>query len=155
MPDAQRGCRHAIDEFVDWYCSEPRHSFNKTVVIRCRMYPVTNMVVSLGSNPPFSQSVNITQNITLATPFNSPPGVGAALSVIDPNFTNGHVLSYNFNVQHEIWGTLFQVAYVGSQGRHLRLIGDLNQGIGVSAPSLRSHPSAPPAHPSPTRPAAR
>jgi hypothetical protein len=23
-PDAQRGYRHAIDEFVDWYCSEPR-----------------------------------------------------------------------------------------------------------------------------------
>ena len=22
-PDAQRGCRHAIDEFVEWYCSEP------------------------------------------------------------------------------------------------------------------------------------
>jgi hypothetical protein len=25
-PDAQRGYRHAIDEFVDWYCSEPRLS---------------------------------------------------------------------------------------------------------------------------------
>src|SRR5580704_4482657 len=23
-PDAQRGYRHTIDEFVDWYCSEPR-----------------------------------------------------------------------------------------------------------------------------------
>jgi len=21
--DAQRGHRHAIDEFIDWYCSEP------------------------------------------------------------------------------------------------------------------------------------
>jgi site-specific recombinase XerD len=36
-PDAQRGCRHAIDEFVDWYCSEPRLSFSKTVVVRYRM----------------------------------------------------------------------------------------------------------------------
>jgi len=27
-PDAQRGYRHAIDEFVDWYCSEPRLSFS-------------------------------------------------------------------------------------------------------------------------------
>ena len=26
-PDAQRGYRHAIDEFVDWYCSEPRRNF--------------------------------------------------------------------------------------------------------------------------------
>ena len=36
--DAQRGCRHAIDEFVDWYCSEPRLSFNRTVVLRYRIH---------------------------------------------------------------------------------------------------------------------
>ena len=35
-PDAQRGYRHAIDEFVEWYCSEPRLAFNKTVVVRYR-----------------------------------------------------------------------------------------------------------------------
>lgn len=27
-PDAQRSYRHAIDEFVDWYSSEPRFSLN-------------------------------------------------------------------------------------------------------------------------------
>jgi site-specific recombinase XerD len=37
-PDAQRGYRHAIDEFVDWYCSEPRLSFSKMVVVRYRMH---------------------------------------------------------------------------------------------------------------------
>jgi site-specific recombinase XerD len=37
-PDAQRGYRHAIDEFVDWYCSEPRLSFSKTIVVRYRMH---------------------------------------------------------------------------------------------------------------------
>ena len=37
-PDAQRGYRHAIDEFVEWYCSEPRSSFSKTVVVRYRMH---------------------------------------------------------------------------------------------------------------------
>jgi len=36
--DAQRGYRHAIDEFVEWYCSEPRLSFGKTVVLRYRMH---------------------------------------------------------------------------------------------------------------------
>src|SRR6201982_3630376 len=36
--DAQRGYRHAIDEFVEWYCSEPRLSFSKTVVLRYRMH---------------------------------------------------------------------------------------------------------------------
>ncbi len=37
-PDAQRGYRHAIDEFVDWYCSEPRLAFNKAVVLRYRVH---------------------------------------------------------------------------------------------------------------------
>ncbi len=37
-PDAQRGYRHAIDEFVDWYCSEPRLSFNKTVMLCYRIH---------------------------------------------------------------------------------------------------------------------
>ncbi len=36
--DAQRGCRHAMDEFVDWYCSEHRLSFNRTVVLRYRIH---------------------------------------------------------------------------------------------------------------------
>jgi hypothetical protein len=34
-PDSRRGYQHAIDEFVSWYCSEPRLAFNKTVVLRC------------------------------------------------------------------------------------------------------------------------
>ena len=37
-PDAQRGYRHAIDEFVDWYCSEPRLTFNRIVVLRYRSH---------------------------------------------------------------------------------------------------------------------
>lgn len=36
--DGQRGYGHAIDEFVDWYCSEPRLALNKTVVLRYRNY---------------------------------------------------------------------------------------------------------------------
>ena len=36
--DAQRGYRHAIDEFIEWYCSEPRLSFSRTVVLRYRMH---------------------------------------------------------------------------------------------------------------------
>src|ERR1043166_5241568 len=37
-PESQRGYRHAINEFIDWYCSEPRLSFNRTVVLRYRMH---------------------------------------------------------------------------------------------------------------------
>src|ERR1700678_1808100 len=36
--DAKRGDRHAIDEFVDWYCSEPGLAFNRIVVLRYRSH---------------------------------------------------------------------------------------------------------------------
>ena len=36
--EAKRGHGHAIDEFVDWYCSEPRLTFNRTVVLRYRSH---------------------------------------------------------------------------------------------------------------------
>ena len=44
--DAQRGYRHAIDEFVDWYCSEPRLAFNRIVVLRYRSYLETRQLAS-------------------------------------------------------------------------------------------------------------
>jgi site-specific recombinase XerD len=36
-PDSQRSYRFAIDDFISWYCSEPRLAFNKTVVLRYRL----------------------------------------------------------------------------------------------------------------------
>jgi hypothetical protein len=35
---SQRLYDHAIREFIDWYCSEPRLAFNKTVVTRYRIF---------------------------------------------------------------------------------------------------------------------
>jgi hypothetical protein len=35
---AQRGYRHAIEEFIEWYCSESRLSFSKTVVLGYRIH---------------------------------------------------------------------------------------------------------------------
>ena len=37
-PESKRGYRHAIDEFIQWYCSEPRLSFNKVVVARFHIF---------------------------------------------------------------------------------------------------------------------
>jgi hypothetical protein len=37
-PESKRGYRHAIEEFIQWYCSEPRLSFNKGVVTRFRIF---------------------------------------------------------------------------------------------------------------------
>ena len=37
-PESQRSYRRSIDDFVQWYCSEPRLSFNKVVVTRYRVH---------------------------------------------------------------------------------------------------------------------
>src|SRR5215469_5195159 len=37
-PESQRRYRRSIDDFVCWYCSEPRLSFNKAVVTRYRIH---------------------------------------------------------------------------------------------------------------------
>ena len=36
-PESKRAYEFAIDDFVSWYCSEPRLAFSKTVVLRYRL----------------------------------------------------------------------------------------------------------------------
>jgi len=36
-PESKRAYRFAIEDFVIWYCSEPRLAFSKTVVLRYRI----------------------------------------------------------------------------------------------------------------------
>ena len=49
-PESKRGYRHAIDEFVQWYCSEPRLSFSKVVVTRYRIF-LENRQLADGDDP--------------------------------------------------------------------------------------------------------
>ena len=44
-PESQRGYQHAMDEFIAWYCSEPRLSFNKTVVTEQRSWELTSVFI--------------------------------------------------------------------------------------------------------------
>ena len=37
-PSSQVSYGHAIDEFISWYCSEPRLAFNRSVVLRYRFF---------------------------------------------------------------------------------------------------------------------
>ena len=37
-PQSRRSYQHAMDEFIAWYCSEPRLALNRTVVLRYRMH---------------------------------------------------------------------------------------------------------------------
>jgi hypothetical protein len=38
VASSQESYGHAIDEFIGWYCSEPRLAFNRTVVLRYRFF---------------------------------------------------------------------------------------------------------------------
>jgi len=51
QPD-QRCYEHAIAEFIDWFCSEPRLGFNKVVVTRYRMHLSRNSALVLYVRPP-------------------------------------------------------------------------------------------------------
>jgi hypothetical protein len=48
----QRSYDHAINEFVDRYCSEPRLAFNRTVILRYRIFleqrPLAPTTINLG-----------------------------------------------------------------------------------------------------------
>jgi hypothetical protein len=35
---SRRSYKHAIDEFICWYCSEPRLALNRAVVLRYRVH---------------------------------------------------------------------------------------------------------------------
>ena len=37
-PSSRRVYQYAIDQFIAWYCSEPRLAFNRIVVVRYRMH---------------------------------------------------------------------------------------------------------------------
>ena len=43
-PESRRSYRRSIGDLVSWYCSEPRLSFNKTVVTRCRIHLDDNLL---------------------------------------------------------------------------------------------------------------
>src|SRR5271167_2261805 len=48
---SQESYRRAIDEFIGWYCSEPRLAFNRTVVLRYRFF--------LGQNNLAPSTINV------------------------------------------------------------------------------------------------
>jgi len=50
-PASRRVYEYAIDQFIAWYCSEPRLAFNRIVVMRYRMHhqPAARRSSTLGA----------------------------------------------------------------------------------------------------------
>jgi hypothetical protein len=49
---SQRSYDHAIRKFIEWYCSEPRLAFNKTVVTRYRIFLEAGALRLFNYQPP-------------------------------------------------------------------------------------------------------
>ncbi|HEX3572579.1 MAG TPA: carboxypeptidase-like regulatory domain-containing protein [Acidobacteriaceae bacterium] len=110
--------------------------------------PVANAVSGLASNPPYNTSVSYSTStipIPVGSLYNSAKASGIALNNINPNFRNGYIESFNFNVQQGLPGSMVaSIGYYGSVGRHLRVRTNENQPInGGTRPYLALAASSP------------
>jgi len=95
--------------------------------------PITNLVTGLTNNPPLGGPLSFVgggskPTTTYSTLLADAKGAGLAPIVVDPNFDNSYIESYNLNIQHEItskWSVM--TGYFGSSGRHLRTRVNENQ----------------------------
>jgi hypothetical protein len=118
--------------------------------------PITGVVTGLTSNPPFALPISVASPpapalpLTLATVGGSFTGNPANISplVVNPNFKNADVQSYNLNLEQQVSRSLgVMVGYFGSKGTHLEIDQNINQfgtlGSPATKPFLSISPSSP------------
>ena len=93
--------------------------------------PITGMVTGLNSNPPFAVpiSVGTAQPLSALGTFYDPNNAtNISPIVINPDFKNANVQSWNLNIQHQILrNTGIMIGYFGSKGTHLEADRNINQ----------------------------
>lgn len=91
--------------------------------------PNEGVVSGLAGNPPNSNPVSLTGgNLAVGTLYTKAAASGLAPAATNPNLRNAYMESYNVNVQQDLgFGTVLQVGYIGSGGRHLRMPLNINQ----------------------------
>jgi outer membrane receptor protein involved in Fe transport len=114
--------------------------------------PITNLVTPLTANQPFGNPLafngvasNPASRTTYTTLLADAAAGGLAPTVVDPNFKNSYIESYNLNIQQQIsksWSMM--VGYFGSEGHDLRTRVNLNQfvafGPGPTFTGIRPFP---------------
>src|SRR5215510_8512238 len=108
--------------------------------------PLTGFVTALNANPPFALpiTVNVATPISgLAASFNGTPTT-ISPAVINPNFKNADVQSWNLNIQQQVGRSLgFMVGYFGSKGTHLEIDRNINQLINFGQPNTPASHNVP------------
>lgn len=91
--------------------------------------PNEGIISGLTSNPPNSTPVQLTGgNLPVGSLYTRAAVSGLAPNATNTNYRNAYTESYNLNVQQDVgFGTVLQVGYIGSGGRHLRVPLNLNQ----------------------------
>ena len=93
--------------------------------------PVTGVVTGLNSNPPFAVPIAVgsAQPLTALGAFYDPNNASnISPAVVNPNFKNANVQSWNLNVQQQVTRSVgIMIGYFGSKGTHLEVDRNINQ----------------------------
>ncbi len=93
--------------------------------------PISGLATPLTSNPLLALPISVgakTSLATLGTSFDPTKAANVAPSLIDPNFKNADVQSWNLNIQQQVGHNLgLMVGYFGSKGTHLEIERNVNQ----------------------------
>ena len=104
--------------------------------------PVSGVVTGLASNPPNASPLSETGSLSVGTLYTSASLASLAPSATNPKLTNGYVESYNLNLQQQLgFGTVMELGYIGSEGKHLRIQRDINQFIYPNGKQARPFPT--------------
>jgi outer membrane receptor protein involved in Fe transport len=111
--------------------------------------PITGLVTGLTNNPPLGNPLSFVGTVakpttTFATLLADARGNGLAPTVVDSNYSNSYIESFNFNVQQQITGKWsMMTGYFGSVGRDLRTRINENQLVNGIRPFATLSASSP------------
>jgi outer membrane receptor protein involved in Fe transport len=96
--------------------------------------PISGVVTGLSSNPPFALPISVAGTATTPIPlasltpsFNGIPST-VSPSLVNPDFKNADVQSWNLNIEHQVGNSLgLMVGYFGSKGTHLEIDRNINR----------------------------
>ncbi len=96
--------------------------------------PISGVVTGLSSNPPFALPIAVAGTATTPIPlanltpsFNGTPTT-VSPSLVNPDFKNADVQSWNLNIEQQVGKSLgLMVGYFGSKGTHLEIDRNINR----------------------------
>jgi hypothetical protein len=104
--------------------------------------PVSGVVTGLASNPPNANPVSQTGALPVGSLYSSAALASLAPNATNPRLSNAYTESYNLNLQQEIGaGTVMEIGYIGSEGKHLRIQRNLNQFVYPNGVATRPYAS--------------